>query len=148
MSGALVSRLPGRLRLRDKELRRHLRAGTLQAEMGGWDGVVSVEANPVTGSILLHYDVARLRPTEIEDRVERRLRTLLGDVRPPERTEAEAADPAFWPVNRYAKFGMLGSLTATLLGLAVNKRFHAASGGLYLAFLLVHLANYRKQLLR
>ncbi len=105
--------------------------------------------NPTTGSLLLRYDMARVRPQDIEDRVEERLKTLLDVHRPDEtvRPDPETGQ-ASRRLNRSAKLGMLGSLTATLLALTVGKRLHAASGALYLAFLAVHLANHRKNLLK
>lgn len=51
--------LQGRLRVRAEELRgneRILRTST--QELGGLAGISSVETNPITGSILVNYDVA------------------------------------------------------------------------------------------
>lgn len=58
--------LPGRLRVRAEELRgneRTLRAIT--QELGGLAGVSNVETNPITGSILLNYDVALFKEKDI-----------------------------------------------------------------------------------
>ncbi len=136
--------------MRLKGLRRHLHNGALQAEIGGWDGVLSVAGNPATGSLLIHYDDARVRPADMESRVERHIETLQGFVQPPSPSPAprQEVDFSLWQINRYAKFGMLGSLTASLLALAVAKRAHAAAGALYLAFLALHLANHRQKLLK
>jgi hypothetical protein len=52
-------------------------------------------------------------------------------------------------VNRYAKAGMLGSLATSLaLAAAGQKRWHAVSGGIFVACLGVHLSIYRRSLLR
>ena len=56
----VVSDIPGRLRLRLKELRwqDQLLAESAQA-LGSLPGLQQVEASPITGSILIHYDTAR-----------------------------------------------------------------------------------------
>lgn len=136
--------------MRAPELRQTRSNETACAEFGAWHGVVLVEGNPKTGSILLCYDVSRIQQQDMEARVAERLAVLLGGV--PAEEEPELAVPqggqTLWQMNRYAKIGMLGSLTGTLLALAVGKRLHAAFGGLHLAFLTVHLANHRNKLLK
>jgi cation transport ATPase len=56
----VVHRLPGRVRIRVPGARRN---GAMLEEIGeyirGIEGVRSVEANPVTGSVLVHYDPHR-----------------------------------------------------------------------------------------
>lgn len=52
-------------------------------------------------------------------------------------------------LNGYAKVGMMASLGASLALAAVgNKRLHIATGGVYLAFLSIHMAVHRRQLLK
>jgi hypothetical protein len=52
--------LPGRLRLRFTQLKsRPAHAAQLTAALGRIDGVVSIDANVVTGGLLIIYDVAR-----------------------------------------------------------------------------------------
>lgn len=52
-------------------------------------------------------------------------------------------------VNRYAKAGMLGSLSASLaLAATGQKRLHAVTGGIFVACLGVHLGVHRRSLLR
>ncbi len=58
--------LQGRLRVRSEELRgneRTLRA--MAQELGGLSGIGNVETNPITGSILVNYDVALLKEKDI-----------------------------------------------------------------------------------
>ncbi len=158
---AIVSRLPGRLRVRDPGLRQPQRNEALRTELADWTGVVSVEGNPTAGSILLCYDVSRVSPSEMEARMIQRLEILRGgSVASEVKPEGAGSDPSesglgengfgatLWRMNRAAKIGMLGSLAATLLALSVGKRLHATAGTAYLAFLLVHLANHRNKLLK
>lgn len=138
----ITSRLPGRLRLRSQDLRRKRRNETLCQELRGWDGVVSVEGNPNTGGVLLCYDAGQVDPAVMEARI----LECLGE-KSAAAVENEAGQ-ILWRMNRYAKLGMMGSLTGTLLALAVGKKLHAALGAAHLAFLLVHVANHRKKLLK
>jgi len=60
----VVSFVPGRIRLRFRELKNHVAlAESLKARALEIPGVTRVELNPVTGSILLEYDPGIL-PTE------------------------------------------------------------------------------------
>jgi len=60
----LVSFVPGRIRLRLRELKNHLAlAESAKTRALEIPGVTKVEINPVTGSILIEYDPAIL-PTE------------------------------------------------------------------------------------
>ncbi|CAO3432934.1 hypothetical protein [Azospirillum doebereinerae] len=145
----IVSHLPGRLRVRDSALRQASRNELLQATLRGWDGVLSVTGNPATGGVLIHYDPARLPSAEIETRVGATLRPpVSGGVNERAEDAKPLPAPTVWRMNRAAKIGMLGSLSGTLLALAVGKRLHAAFGVAHLAFLAVHLTTHRKKLLR
>lgn len=149
----IASHLPGRLRVRHPELRVASRNQVVQDTLRGWDGVRSVTGNPATGGVLIQYDAARIPP---EDMVARIRATLWPPVSGNADGRAEIAEPIpvptpialSWRVNRAAKIGMLGSLSGTLLALAVGKKLHAAFGMAHLAFLAAHLTVHRKKLLR
>jgi len=145
----IASHLPGRLRLRHPTLRQASRNESLRTTLHGWDGVLSVTGNPATGSVLIHYDAVRLPPAEMEACVAAALRPPLSDDAG-EAAARKAPPPSdtLWRMNRAAKIGMLGSLSGTLLALAVGKKLHAAFGAAHLAFLAVHLTAHRKKLLR
>lgn len=145
---AIVSRLPGRLRLRDPSLRPPQDNEALRTELGGWDGMVAVEGNPATGSLLLCYDIAKIPAHEMEARVAARLNTHLGLDQPEAPAVAAKERLTLRQMNRAAKIGMIGSLTGSLLALAVGKKLHAALGAMHVAFLMVHIANHRKKLLQ
>lgn len=153
----LVSRLPGRLRLRHDWLRRADDNGVFCATLAGWDGVLSAEGNAATGGVLVLYDPARLAPSDMEARVAACLAEMIGTATPP----TPAAKPARRPrrnkiqgvlddgdIHRVVKIGMMATMGGSLLALAASKKFHAVLGGLHLAFLAFHLAKYRKKLLR
>jgi copper chaperone CopZ len=52
----VVSFVPGRIRLRFKELKKSAAAESAKARIGEVPGITRVEVNPVTGSILIEYD--------------------------------------------------------------------------------------------
>ncbi|WP_146002705.1 hypothetical protein [Telmatospirillum siberiense] len=123
----------------------------LESEFAAWDGVTSATGNPVTGSLLVIYDAARIVPAEMEARVAAAAAPACGrgaggedGGRPPR--PVLSAGSLLRRLNRPAKIGMLGSLSLSLAALAMNKRLHAAAGGLYLAFLVLHLARHRESL--
>lgn len=153
----LVSRLPGRLRLRHDWLRRTDDNHAFRATLAGWEGVLSTEGNAATGGVLVLYDPARLAPSDMETRVSACLAEMIGTAAPP----SPAAKPARnlrrsklqgvlddGDIHRVVKIGMMATMGGSLLALAASKKFHAALGGLHLAFLAFHLVKYRKKLLR
>lgn len=151
----IASHLPGRLRVRHPELRVASRNQALQDTLRGWDGVRSVTGNPATGGVLIQYDAARIPPADMAVRIGAALRPPVSGNADGRAEAAEAIPvsapaptPLSWRVNRAAKIGMLGSLSGTLLALAVGKKLHAAFGMAHLAFLAAHLTVHRKKLLR
>jgi hypothetical protein len=64
----LVHHVPGRLRLRSASLRGDGRGSErARHDLASVEGVISVAANPCTGSLLVEYDIAVLRPDKIID---------------------------------------------------------------------------------
>jgi|HubBroStandDraft_6_1064221.scaffolds.fasta_scaffold163678_2 hypothetical protein len=64
----LVHHIPGRLRFRSAALKGAPRAGEIaRARLNRIKGVTSVAANPITGSLLVEYDLATLTPTRVID---------------------------------------------------------------------------------
>lgn len=146
MSAGIVSRLPGRLRLRATALRHSGRNTALCAELAGWPGVLSAEGSPRTGGILVHYDARQVEPAAFEARISDRLMDIAPVAPPPEPGQGQGQ--TLWRMNKYAKWGMLGSLSGTLIALTAGKKLHAAFGALHLLFLAVHLSNHRTKLLK
>lgn len=136
----IASSIPGRIRVRDPQLRQAERLERLRAVLAAGEGVTSSEINPTTGSLLLGYDAATVAPEIMEALVDAAVDAELAAPRP---------DTAEARLNRYAKRGMLASLALSLaFAAAGKKRWHVLSGGLFLAGLGLHLAVNRKRLLR
>lgn len=139
----IVAAIPGRIRIRDGGLRQPDRLQRLHGVLAELTGVTSVRTNPTNGSIIVHYDAAQVAPERMEKRLEHAVDAELAQPRD------KAAIARRLRINRTAKIGMLGSLGASLALAAVGKkRWHAATGMVFVACLGVHLATHRRQLLR
>lgn len=139
---AIVSSLPGRIRLRHPALRQPRRLASLGAQLAALEGVAAVRANAAAGSLVVAYAVD-FEVKRMEAAVAAAAAATIGARHaPPHARQRRVRGKTI--VNR----GMLASLAASLLALAAGKRWHAASGGVFLAFLVFHLASHRRQLLR
>lgn len=186
---AIVSALPGRIRVREPALRAPRTNQRLQTLITNFAGVVAVEGNARTGSLLLRYDTAKVARQTIEAQVEAAvaaespprngaaaddpprsslLQTVTAKLVEPKKSDRRAVTRSPEPgrqadrrgpphsrralvrrLNGYAKIGMLASLGASLaLAAAGSKRLHAATGGVYLALLGIHMAVHRHHLLK
>ncbi|MFT3717448.1 HMA2 domain-containing protein [Pseudorhodoferax sp.] len=140
----VVSSLPGRIRIRDKTLRSRARLALVEAELRRVEGVAIIEPNAVAGSIVLHYAPDRIDPVRLENEVDALIDMALAAPQRP-----AGARSLRMQVNRCAKIGMMGSLATSLaLAAAGNKRWHAATGVVFVACLGVHLGVHRRHLLR
>lgn len=162
----ITSSIPGRLRLRDRALRDDVRLDALCAAVARWRGVTDVEINLRAGSLLIHYDAARLTPAACETRAVVAAEKLLGSNAPAGaresvkkrakvgagKTVAQPHHPGGTPrvrVNRWAKRAMLASLAISLLlAGAGRKRWHFLTGVVFLHALAAHLWVHRRHLLR
>lgn len=139
----IVSALPGRIRIRDRVLRDCARLGRIEEALGRLEGIDSLQANHGAGSIVLHFDAARVDVEKLEAAVDQVIDADLAKPHKPHRRSLKMQ------INRGAKFGMLGSLAASLaLAAAGEKRWHAVTGGVFVACLGVHLGVYRRSILR
>lgn len=147
--GSLVSRLPGRLRLRHPAIKDAAVCRRLADEIAAWDGVVSSDGTPVTGGLLLIYDPARVVPADMEARVTALVDRECGTAETADRPSAAISPPfdrTLRQLNRPAKIGMLASLALSLAALPVSRRLHAVTGVLHLGLLSLHLARHRETL--
>lgn len=142
----IVSRLPGRLRIRHANLRNNEKLASLCADLGAWDGVIDVKGNPTAGSIVVYYDDHVISSETIEALASARIAEFVGAIIP--RETGEKVEFSLARMNRPIKIGMSVSLAATVGTLAISKGAHAAAGGALLVFLLLHMATYRRTLLR
>ncbi|MDR2366380.1 MAG: hypothetical protein LBD68_11115 [Zoogloeaceae bacterium] len=138
----VAASIPGRMRLRvassdQPELARRLLA---------LDVSCRAEAHPKSDSLLLFYDPCRL-PQAAAEAAARHL--LAADA--PEQSAAPRRKrhytQASLTLNRYAKYGMLAGLGASLYCAAVGAmRAHAWTGAIFVACLGAHLAVHRHRL--
>ena len=139
----IVSALPGRIRIRDRALRDRARLARIEETLVSLKGVHSLQSNPQAGSLVLHFDTSQLAVETLESAVDAAIDAELARPRAPHRRSLKMQ------VNRGAKLGMLGSLAASLaLAAAGKKRWHAVTGGLFVACLGIHLGVHRRSIPR
>lgn len=65
--GQYIHQTPGRIRLRSKALRcrSEKRARAAELVLSDMDGVQSIRVNPRAGSITIHYDIDRVRQSDL-----------------------------------------------------------------------------------
>jgi hypothetical protein len=139
----VAASIPGRMRLRPAtglpELAKRLLA---------LDASCRTELHPRSGSLLLFYDPSRLPQAAAEAAVRRLLTPAAAS------GEGVATAPrqrhytrASLKLNRYAKYGMLAGLGASLVYAATGStRAHIWTGALFVACLGVHMAVHRHRL--
>ena len=138
----IASSSPGRIRVKDPALRGRDCLSRVHKELAPLEGVRELRPNLVAGSIVVFFDHGEVSPAKLEQRIEQALDAVLAAPRKARRSIHNR-------VNRAAKIGMLGSLGASLaLAATGNKRWHAVTGGVFVACLGVHLGLHRKALLR
>jgi hypothetical protein len=139
----VASSIPGRLRLRAPALRAPETLARLAALLGALDASCRVETNPHCGSLLLRYDPTRLAQSTAESAA--RAACPLANVAPSAKTRRYTR--ASLRMNRYAKYGMLASLGASLVYAATGAtRAHALTGAVFVACLGAHMAVHRHRL--
>lgn len=138
----IASSSPGRIRVKDPALRGRDCLSRVHKELAPLEGVRELRPNLVAGSIVVFFDHGEVSPAKLEQRIEQALDAALAAPRKARRSIHNR-------VNRAAKIGMLGSLGASLaLAATGNKRWHAVTGGVFVACLGVLLGLHRKALLR
>jgi hypothetical protein len=166
----ITSFVDGRVRLRHPALKDKATAELVCTVVGGVDGITAVQANPVTGSLLIYYDAEKLTREQLLELAEQGAAFIPGmDV---EGAPAEAAAveesaegakrkacKACAPVDELLGFltrrsttkfidrAMLVSIIASLAALPLgNRSVHTAAGGVFVGGLLQHLLAHRKAL--
>ncbi|MDR1350389.1 MAG: hypothetical protein LBJ59_06380 [Zoogloeaceae bacterium] len=137
---SIAASIPGRMRLR-------VASGSpdLAKRLSALDVSCRAEARPQSGSLLLFYDPARLPQKTLEAVVERLLTPAASEVTRPTRQRHYTRTSL--RINRYAKYGMLAGLGASLVYAATGStRAHVWTGAVFVACLGVHLAVHRHRL--
>lgn len=142
----IVSLVPGRIRLRDKQLRNPEALDRLSLALSAMPAITALQGSVRTGGLLLHYDARAVAREDMERQVEAAAEQTLGTARPEQALQLKKE------INRYNKLAMLGSLGASLTFAAKRgkgwKRGHVWTSYLFVANLGVHLFIYRKSLFR
>jgi hypothetical protein len=142
----IVSSIPGRIRVRNRELRDQKKLNQLLSRLEQIGGISRLQGNVRTGSILLRFDSAAISLSAIEVEINAAVYQIVGNQPKP------ATSISMKSLNRYNKLAMLASLgfslTVTKFRIKRWRRWHTLTGYLFAANLGVHLYIYRKSLLR
>lgn len=141
----IVSSLPGRIRVRDKQLRDQARLNALKNELLKIPAITELQCNVRTGSVVVNFDPSAIEIATLENKLDLAVDKILTDpLTPPLLTKKT--------INRYNKISMVGSLAVSLAFATARRkrwrRWHALTGYLFVANLGVHLYLYRKTLFR
>ena len=139
----IVSAVPGRLRIKDRQLASDADLERVVAGLRAQLPLLSTRSNPRAGSVVIHYDLQRIDATEMKRRTEEILGRLLGRGR---RTRSRSLR---LHLNQASKVIGVGSLAASLaFALARYKQLHIVTGWIFVASVAVHMAVFRRTLLR
>jgi hypothetical protein len=145
--------MDGRVRIRDTRFEKAGWAGNLLETLRKAKGILDVNVNEISGSILICYDPNTTNLDEIKGLIpsslyaEEESRHNDGD--------GKVVDLAIWKkknagritAGRLTKGGMLSSLAVSLLfGLMGRKDLHILTGLVFLGFLQLHLVKHGKRL--
>jgi len=159
----VTSFVDGRVRLRHPALKDKATAELVCTVVGGVDGISAVQANPVTGSLLIYYDAEKLTREQLLELAEQGAAFVPGmneEAAPADTAEApRRACAVKAPVDELLGFltrrsttkfidrAMLVSLIASLAALPLgNRTVHTAAGGVFVGGVLQHLLAHRKAL--
>jgi len=142
MTRTRLHTLPGRIRLRHPALRDQARAEDARARLSAVPHVSQVSASPRTGSLLVRHAAGK------DAKLLAALDKLLAELDAAPGCAAvggKGAKRPVWP--RYAKFGMMASLSTSLVLAALGReRAHIVTGLVFAACLSGHLTHHRKRL--
>ena len=163
----ITSFVDGRVRLRHPALKDRDTAELVCTVVGGVEGITSVQANPLTGSLLIYYDAEKLTREQLLELAEQGAAFIPGlneeEAPAAETAEGEAAprkacrvcapvDEALQLLTgrgatKFVNRAMLVSLIASLAALPLgNRAVHTAAGGVFVSGVLQHLIAHRKTL--
>jgi hypothetical protein len=142
----IVSSIPGRIRLRDRQLRNQTQMARLIAKLKPLTGIKHLQSDHRTGSVLVFFESTVIENGVLEKAIDAALDEILGKV------SAKKSLQLKKHLNRYNKLAMLTTLGASLAIARIRpkqwKRWHVLTAYGFLANLALHLVFYRKSLFR
>ena len=165
MVDCITSFVDGRVRLRHPALKDRDTAELVCSVVGAGEGITAVQANPLTGSLLIYYDAEKLTREQLLELAEQGAAFIpgLNEEAPAETAEGEAAPRRACKIcapvdevlqlltgrgtTKFVNRAMLVSLIASLAALPLgNRAVHTAAGGVFVSGVLQHLLAHRKSL--
>lgn len=136
----IVSAIDGRIRVVEPALNQKVKADAIEAGLRAIRGVKNTTVNRITGSLLVVYDADAIDRASMRNQIKKRIRAIsnrssvgvLNGRRP----------------RRYVKYGLLGTITASIGLLYYSESWHFRVGSAFLSLLSLHLFQNRKRLLK
>ncbi len=143
----IISSIPGRIRVRDKNLRDQARLEQLKKTLSEINAITELQENARTGSLLIHYDREAVELEDMESIINSAVDAVMGML-PKQHTPLSKKH-----FNRLNKLIMLSSFGVSIAALAIPSRrlrrfWHQSAGWLFVANLGMHLYIYRKSVKR
>ena len=139
----IVSVVPGRLRIKDHQFADEAVVERVVAELKAHLPVNGVRANARAGSVVISYPVSKLSPEDMRRRTGEILGRLLG------RGSRARGRSVRLHLNQASKVIGVGSLAASLaFALTRYKQLHIVTGWVFVASVVVHMAVFRRTLLK
>lgn len=138
----IVSYIPGRVRLRAAALKNPETMQSVLEMAQGFEGVLSVEPNPRSGSLLVLYD-----PALIDEAMLQQAAAAFADHFGTEEARSGGRGlPRCLQGGRGELNLLLGALGLTVASLALGKGAHAALGGLFCLLSAKHVYERRQRM--
>ncbi|WP_031434176.1 HMA2 domain-containing protein [Methylomarinum vadi] len=143
----IISSIPGRIRVRDKNLRDHDRLGQLKKELSNIAAIFELHENVRTGSLLIRFDRNAIELAAIESSIDSAVDAVIGMLPKP---YTPLSKKNFNRVNKLIMLSSFGTSIAALAipNLSLRRFWHQSTGWLFVANLGAHLYIYRKSLKR
>ena len=139
----IVSAVPGRLRIKDHQFADEAVIERVVAELKAHLPVDGVRANARAGSVVISYPVSKISPEDMRRRTGEILGRLLG------RGSRARGRSVRLHLNQASKVIGVGSLAASLaFALTRYKQLHIVTGWVFVASVVVHMAVFRRTLLK
>lgn len=136
----IVSSLPGRIRIRDKDLRDQVKLNALKNELLKMPAITALQDNVRIGSVLVRFDASAIEVTAMEANINSAVDQVIG--------KPSTSLFAKKHINRYNKMVMLASFGSSIAFAVARprrwRRWHALTSYIFIANLGVHLFIYRK----
>lgn len=144
----IVSFVEGRVRVRHPALKDAETMATIESMLADYPGVLQAVPNPVTGSLLVHYDPEQISTDDLKAAaamLEAQLGPATSAAGVPGSSPGFSIPESFFNwLPRKCETNLLNAgFSLCLLGLVASKKLHTVAGGAFAALTLFHALRRR-----